>query len=526
MELLNRTLLKKKFLVVSLLIVFGFALVNYVLNNSRLEISNTTSEDIVLFIEGDSYQQKLELKPEEKTGFRLKKGSYSVEATGADKQTRYVVSLEPLFKKSFLHVDLKSINKSEFLGENDLQCARKINNKPVFYSCLPSTNGLVESAGAVGLSPLLKEEAASAKQEEEISTTTAKLAIKPYKNVFLEAKKFGSTLFISKRGTTGYLEPAIIKVENFESDISDSVFSVDEINGKYAVVDEKAARIIYGDIELKEQKKIDYSGKDLDPDLHEMTSGVGGEKIYLIAARSNEHIENHSEDEEEEEKNFTPQIVVYEASSGKEQRTVSLEESATIAGVSSGAGGLLYYIPNKETSSGGGAFFLKEGTKTVSFKSFGNGANPPCWTDKNSFYYISAGGDFIYRYYLDKGAAYLVYQNNSAQSFISNISCSNQSLYFSIASQADEKINVFNHYKLSDEIQSGRPAEEVLPKYFEVNDAAFKASLSGDNKISIELIYNYEPGKVINQERVRRFLVDELKFEGVNLQNLTIEYSD
>ena len=100
---------------------------------------------------------------------------------------------------------------------------------------------------------------------------------------------------ISKRNTAGYAAESIIKITGFSSDISDETFSVDGQTGMYAVLDIKNDKIIYGNVDEKEQKVIDISSEKINHDQSTFVLQISGDNLFFAVLLGHDHIEDHSE---------------------------------------------------------------------------------------------------------------------------------------------------------------------------------------------------------------------------------------
>lgn len=504
----------RKFLIPLLFIILVILVVNYLISNSRLEIENSSSDNVVVFIDGNEHQEKIELKPKEKISRSLARSSYSVSVASGAKQSKYSVDLGFLWQKTKLSLELFEPKSGALLGKSQLRCGREINNTPVFYSCAPSSNGLIESSDQIALSPSLSEQTS---ETPEIAENKSTISMKPFANVFVEAKLADSKLYIAKRGISGYVKDPKIVIDNFGSVLSDQLFSIDETQGKYAVVDKQNNKIIYGSLGSQDQKTIDLSNKKITAAQANISVSVGGNTIYLAILPEEEDLEGNKDDEAD----IKPQIIAFDINSGERINSINLANKSSATTFTASSGGLLYSIPNILPENGGGINLIGGEFKITDLSGLDINSTRFCWQDAKNFYYQGFGNS-IYKYSLDKKAAYLVYQNNSSEDFITELSCADNNIYFSIDSKLDEELGSFYHYKLSDTLRDGTPIEEVLPKFFEVDDNTYKASLLTGSKVKVELIYARD--KPSSESKIKSVLLDALGFEDVEVSSLKIIY--
>ncbi|MBW3569341.1 hypothetical protein KY385_04390 [Candidatus Parcubacteria bacterium] len=503
------------------MLFFGFLFLRYLLGTSFLVISNTTNEWVVVDVSADgNFEEKIELNEGETKELKLTAGRYTVTASSKNKASIYSAKPSNYWSKSKVDIELFEPKASSFLGSNELKCAREIDGKPVYYACESSDPGTLDAPTIKNASPLPKLEEELIPTPEGLLEPAINISLKPYRDGFLEAKKKDQNLYVSKRDAFGYMKGSKIKIEDFGPEINDDTFSVSGSAGIYAVLDKQKNRIVYGNVDNKEQKFIDLAQEKINYDLSEVIIKASKNKIFVLVFFTQEHVESET-DEGHVDTEVDPKIIVYDIQNAKIDKKLKFEENSLVYGVSSGPGGLIYL----STANKGSASLVNENTEETPLAGFGVNTRKPCWINEDIFYYQSEDGSAIYKYLVDKEAAYLVYQNYSSDSFIENISCTDGSLYFAVNSKRDGELRTYNHFNLSDISQIGTPIEQVLPRYFDIGRQSFKASLSssGGGAVKVELIYNGS-GQTVNKKQVSKVLLDDLAFENIHTSELKVEF--
>lgn len=497
---MQRFINKKIFL--GLLALILLLIANYFFTHGILTIQSTGGEEQTVYVRSGEFEEKIVLKNSSRR-LVLSSGNYEIEVLNGNRQSLYDVKLRTLWPVKKLSVDTKSLRSSVFLGRNILPCARQDGSgSPVFYSCNPSTAGLVNS-GTQSTTETATDDEGSFIPANQNGT----FALRPYKEGFLQLHSGVRGATVETRDTG--MPIVRNNLSGFGGTVTDNTFSASEEG--FVAFDQKAS-VLYisaaNNVSSYETLKID-EGEFLNDDPS--ASGVvdAGKYIYIISTGSDEEMANNSDKKEQ-----GTRVLVVDRKKRAVIETKDLGKEAINSFVGGADGNLLLVFGRDSVDRlrvlvpGGGVQLLAAVKSSV---------QQACYASRDRLYYLADSGHAIYEYFAKEAVSRLMYSN--PESNILRINCVGGNLYFSGINERDDETGLDSHYTLGEAAHSGVNLDSVLPIYATVNQDSFKIG-RGHEGLILELMYDSDGNGVPDRAAVQARAVELLQQKGINPSGL------
>lgn len=487
----------------------------FFLSYSWLTIYNLSSKsaEVSLYNKDGEIVERFTLSKNPKTLF-LKKDFYSLRASSGSSVTSRNIQLKPLWFNK-LKISLRHQKASVFIGKSQQPCVREVDNQTIFASCSPYGRG---SFIELSSGKLLNN-----KSEMPDQTSLTSGSLKKYQDGFLYARSANNRLILSKRGLS---RQKILSIQKFGGEINNQSLATMEGSSAFAVYDNKNQELlIFDDMSDKEPLRVKVKDNKIDPNFG-IKLAINENYVYFISYDGRSHIKKGSK------KISSPEIIIYDIHDGSLKNKFSIPDEWLVRRVETKGDKALLDISNIKNATRELQLIYGH-NKPILIDNIKPTAQDICWKDTNNFYYLADAGRSIYEYSLDKKASFMIYGSLS-NIFISNIQCSDDSLYFVFdlmhgTRRVENKDRGYYFYKVTDEDFSGTRIEDVIgfaPIFTNIRGVTFSASLGINNTIKIHPIsFGEDLQSMPSKKLVLKSIKNNLKEEGVDIKNLRFKVS-
>lgn len=499
---------RKFILVIITLIVIG-SIVNFFLTHSLLTIESSANNEKTVYVKGEGYEKTITLKDSSKK-LLLKSGAYKIEVVDGDEQTIYGKKLG-FFSLQKLSIETSPQKNSAFLGQSFIGCARQGEGGiPIYYSCYPSSLGSIVQASTKPV-----ETSDDFSQSADLINS-----LKARGQHFLEAKISDNKVLLTER-TTRIDDPGkqLTTIADFNGEISDQLFSVDNQSRSFALFDNVKSSLYYSNGEDASKYSSLVIDKKLFPEKNPkyVSTYNTPNYVYLLSLISEEETANNPEGSQAEH-THKPKIVVIDKKRKKIAKEVTLPIDWEIKSVNNGPqDNLIIFI---SAASNQNTYSLNAGGKVELLTSFSESPQQAC-TVNNDLYYVADGGRKIYKYIDSKEASFLVYSSDNSVG--TTISCT-ENLYFSFTNDKDDETGMRHHYALGNDNQVGPRLSTVLPIFLTIEQDTLKIS-EGAGGVLIESMFDSNRNGPPSKETTRVKLTELLGEKGINSKDINITFA-
>lgn len=499
-------LITKKRLILATILFVIIAISIVLFNYSFLTITNSSDEERTVYIRKGAESQNFILKKESKRLF-LSKGNYFIEVSNEDKFTSYEQSLGRIWSPKTIDTELLPQKSSTFLGKSKLQCARSNDAVIIdFYSCNPSSQGLIG-----------KDKTPAEAADLPVESRDISIALKPYKQKFLEAKKEGSSVSFVQKNSNGLSEGGSeVKIDNFEGSLDDSSFAVSSFGDSFAIFDNNKNVLYYFDNLSAKPKTFDIELED-GPDYLSSTF-VGQKNVYVYSIPFPEEDES-TEDLATDESIGGSRVTSIDLIKNKVDKEHKIPKDWEIKNLFAfGESQVMAVLGGEKT----GETFVFEGSLVKQVTIAPEEISEACPKDRDTIYIKSDSGKSIYEYSESKNASFLVY--SSQVNFISSINCVDGHLYFVLDTETDGEISSLLHFALGEKEHRGARLEAVLPIYTQINRDVLEVTQL-NNSVVAGIISDGDNNGPPDKNLAKEQIIQLLKDKSVDTNGLQINFA-
>lgn len=501
---------KKLSAIIGILLIVSICLYGFVTTYSFLKINSVNPGFKTIYVStGDgTIKKQFDIEEGSKT-YLLKRDRYTIKAVSGSKQSVYKKNLGMLSRNT-VSVELKDQLASEYMGISNLPCSKQRENaSPVFYSCNPSTYGVVSD-----------QESSDTPLELNLDETyDGGQSLKPYRDGFLRAAASDKKLLLEKVSNTGNVT-ARVNVGDFSGSINDRYFSTSETSQTFSIFNSDKNEIWkFNDTEQKQPTILKIPEGVINVNQNNVRLISGDTYTYLVSYTDElHHGDDHKEGDEDE--TLDQMLLIFDNKSNELVKKSALPSNWFISNVSDSYNDRVMLFVSTEI--GNGQTYLINGQQSI--KEIELGAGTPqelCWINNSSFYYLANEGQNIFEYSLSGTASYLTYGGLASGTSVTSISCDKGKLSFVIKSGVDGIENGNLHYTLTTRPYTGIRPESVLPLYMDVGGNAYEVKNGKLGKIDVRLFYGSSPSDPI---KVSDGVMEQLKQQGVSSDKNTLRF--
>lgn len=510
-----RDMLTPKRIFIGTFLLLVFVLSYFLLNYSFLTIKNSSQDSKNISIFGPEGPYKTFVLGSEPKKLLLKRGSYTVEATGDSRFSSYQRDMG-IFKSDELIIDLLPQKNSSFIDKSVLGCVKELEDKtPTFYSCNPSNSttfyNIQQSFESVSENSI---EAPEVSMDSEATETSG--VLKSYMGGFLEARTLNNELLVKKiDGKDPSKVSESVVIPNYSDPVNDSVFSVSPTPPGFSVYNPSSFELThlsgFGSEDFEKIKIDDKKIKEGSPLIDIYTTP---DFVFIVAKNSLENSSNIDDGSDEEDSAI---ILVVDLAKKEVINKKTLVDDLKITSITTGPNNNLILISRKDNRD---TTYMMGPELKLNKLNTRNSVRQFCIKDLDSVYYSADEGRSVYLYSVSKRASYLLYSTPS--DIITSLNCVDGRLYFVLEKEGDGETNNYLHYVLGQDDQKGVRLDSVLPAYIESGGNLLKA-VQVRGSVLVELVSN-NTASLPDKDLVRNEVVKFLQEQGINTEKLVINF--
>lgn len=497
----------QRYSIISLFSLIGVFVLWFLFNYSLITVSSRSSVSKVVFFDNKTSEPTKELLDINNSHISLiKRGDYSIKVSSGDELTVY----ERTFGGFWLHkldMDTQPQKKSSFVNKSFFPCVNDHDNQQIFAFCLPYRElGVIDPDSSV------------------ISTDLAlrdnhgpEGSLVKYGSSYLRLNYFDKKLTLTSVTNTD--EKNVI--DYLGGQPLNEYISVSSDSKNIAIYDPGARKIISFKNDLKlEPSYIELNGYI--KDSHEIVLSTTENRIMVFASTS----DNHDFGEDDKKHSYIEsRIIIVDRRSNEITKDIKLPSNFSIGGNIVGGYNSSIYSTINNTKSTSQLNIIDDGGNIKSIKLLNEAPAKYCWDNDRGFYYLADKGRSIYLYNTANRSARLVYGGLANDLYISDIQCTNNSLYLIFDKTSDneripEDEKGFYYYKINDSSKhQGIRIESITPLYFPVGDGVYRADV---NTNGLDIKSYIPPSGGVSHLDITNSLVDKLNSLGVYTEGLDI----